>query len=172
MLMIRDVTLWHDPGINILNSSGSHLLASDIANVFPLVNVRILGQTWKDQLKSGSFSIFERVVSKKPGSETVSSQILSGSYARTYQEHPRKCSPFHIGSWPEKMHFLAGSWRSNLWRIRQGNIRYSWQNPYSPSGSDPDRCPKWFLTGSVIILSEEDLELFQKNPGQNPDWSG
>ena len=170
--MIRDVTLWHNPEINILNSSESHILASDIANVFPLVNGRILGQTWKDQLNSGSLSILERAVSKKPGSDTVSLQILSGSCARTYQEHPRKCSPFHIGSWPEKMHFLAGSWRSNLWRIRQGNLSHSWQNPCYPSGYDPDRCPKWILIGSAIILSEEDLELFQKNPGEDPDWSG
>ena len=70
------------------------------------------------------------------------------------------------------MHFLAGSWRSNLWKIRQGNLIHSWQNPCSPSGYDPDRCPKWILTGSVIILSEEDLDLFQKNLGEDPDWSG
>ena len=172
MLMIREVTLWHDPGINILNSSESRVLASDIPNVFPLVNGRILGQTGKDQLKSGSFSILERVVSKKPGSKTVSSQILSGSCERTYNEHGRKFSAFLTGSWVEKMHILARSWRSNLYRIRQGNVRHSWQNPCSPSGCDPDRYPKWILTGSVTILSEEDLELFQKNPGEDPDWSG
>ena len=172
VLMIKHLTLWHDSGINIPNSSESRILASDIAKVFPLVTSRILGQTWKDQLNSGSLSIIEGTVIKKLGSEAVLSQILSGSYARTFDEYPRKFFPFHTGSWPEKMHILAGSWRWNLWRIRQGNLRHSWQNPRSPTCYDPDRYPGWIRIRSGSIPSEQDLELFQKNPGKDPDRSG
>lgn len=170
--MIRDVTLWHDPGIKILNSLESRIVTSGIARVFPFVTCRILGQTWKDQRKLWSLLILEGLISKKLGSATATSQILSGSCARTYNEHGRKFSAFLTGSWVEKMYMLARSWRSNLYRIRQGNERHPWQNPCSLSGYDPDRCPPWILIGSVIILSEEDLELFEKNPGKDPDWSG
>ena len=66
-----------------------------------------MGQTWKDPLNSGSLSILDRLVSKKLGFETVSSQILSGPCARTYNEQAKEFSAFRTGSWSEKMQMLG-----------------------------------------------------------------
>ena len=84
ILMINDLTLRRDPGINIPHSSESSILALDVTNVFPSVTDRILSPTWKDQLKSGSLPILERLLSKKSGSETALSPIVSGSFTRTH----------------------------------------------------------------------------------------
>ena len=111
--MIKSLTRCRDLGIHFPNSSETSIEPFNISKVFASVN----------------------------GSETVSSQILTGQ-------------------------------DTLLGRIRQANFSHSWQNPCSPSGYDPDRCPKWIPTGSVINVSKEDLELFQKNPEEDPDWSG
>ena len=111
--MIKSLTRCGDPRIHFPNSSETSIEPFKIAKVFGSVN----------------------------GSETVSSQILTGK-----DTHPG--------------------------RIRQANFSHSWQNPCSPPGYDPDRCPKWIRTGSVISVSKEDLELFQKNPGEDPAYSG
>ena len=87
ILMIRDVKLWRDPGINIPHSSESNILASDVANIFHFVTDKIMRPTWKGQLRSGSLSNLEGLLSKNPGSETVSSQTLPGSFARTRSKH-------------------------------------------------------------------------------------
>ena len=83
---------------------------------------------------------------------------------------PRKSAAFLTGSLARNIQILAGSYCSNLSRIHTGNAIQSWQDPCSPSCYDPGRFPWWILIGSAIILSEEDPEQFQKNPGKDPDW--
>ena len=130
ILIISYVTLLHNPGINIPNSSASRILSSISRRSF-LFDCQDPGSNLKGSTKL-------RILADPRESflqETRIWDCFLTDIVRIFCENilraSRKFSPFHTGSWLEKMHFFAGSWRFK-------------------SVKDPARKPELFLTESLL----------------------
>ena len=104
-------------------------------------SIRILTESLKDLGWIGSWRIHERLLS----STDQDMRLFHQRYRQDpVQEHTtsmqRKYPEFLTGSSPRKIQILAGSCCSNLWRIHQGNVIQSWQDPCHPPCYDPS----WF----------------------------